>query len=198
MFISLSDVLIIFEQYRYLFIFPIAILEGPIITIISGFLVYLGLLNIYIIYILLVIGDLTGDAFHYAIGKYWRKSSWVKRYGHFLGYNEKSEESIENHFKKHEIKTVLSAKVLHGMGTAIQITAGIAGINFFRYIGVSLLGTIPKTLVLLLVGYYVGGSYIKIDGYLNTAAFITISVFLLVFLYFILNKIIRNFFVNNE
>lgn len=198
MFLSLSSVLFFLGQYKYLLIFPIVILEGPIVTVISGFLSYLGILNIYVAFTLLAIGDLIGDVLHYLIGKYWGRSSWVKKYGHFLGYDEKSEVYLENHFKKHKIKTVLSAKFLHGIGTAIQITAGIARVDFLSFLWISLIGTIPKTLILFLLGYYIGGSYIKIHGYLNIMAFVTIGVLIIILLYFILNKYIKNYFVGNN
>jgi membrane protein DedA with SNARE-associated domain len=70
MLIPLPDILIILEKYKYWLIFPIVIIEGPIIVVISGFLVYLGFLNAYITYIILVIGDSIGDSMYYAIGRY--------------------------------------------------------------------------------------------------------------------------------
>jgi len=198
MFMSLSDVLSILEQYKYLLIFPIVILEGPIIMIVSGFFVYLGFLNIYVTFLLLVVGDLTGDALHYVVGRYWQKSPWIKRNGYLFGYNEKSEEYIGNHFRNHSIKTVIFAKFAHGVGTAIQIAAGIARIDFSKYLFINFLGTVLKTLILMSIGYYVGGSYVKIDGYLNTFALIMISIFLFLFLYYLSHKYIKNYLMRSE
>ena len=50
------------SYYKYWLIFPIMVLEGPIITVISGFLVSLGTLNAFVAYPLLFFGDLLGAA----------------------------------------------------------------------------------------------------------------------------------------
>src|SRR3989344_6526630 len=188
MFMSTSEVLILLEQYKYFVIFPIVIFEGPIITVISGFLVYLGILNPYLTYILLIVGDLIGDSLYYSIGRFWRSFRWLKKVGYFFGYSEKSEEFLENHFKKHKFKTLFIAKFSHGMGGTIQISSGIAKVDFLDFLLINFIGVIPKTLILLIIGFYLGDSYIKIDEYLNSIALTVITVFLLVFLYFILRK----------
>jgi|SRR3989344_502170 len=198
MFISPVESLAILEYYKYLIIFPIVIFEGPIITIISGFLIYLGILNPFITYVLLIIGDLIGDSLYYSIGKFWRRSIGIKKLGHFLGYNEKSEEFLENHFKKHLFKTLFIAKFSHGIGGTIQASAGIAKVNFIQYLWINLIGIIPKTLILLIIGFYLGSSYLKINIYLNSIASIVIGVVILVFLYIILDKPVKDFLRKNK
>jgi len=198
MFLSSTDILFFLEQYKYLLIFPIVVFEGPIVTVISGFFIYLGLLNAYIVYALLVAGDLTGDVLHYIIGRYWQKSVWIKRHGSWFGYDENSEEFLENHFRKHKIKTLIAAKFFHGMGTAIQITAGIAKVNFFQYLWLNLIITILKTSALLFLGYYLGGSYIKIDGYLNIIACVAISIIVVVLSFAISSKLARKYLIKSE
>jgi membrane-associated protein len=198
MHLPLSDVVFFIEQYKYLLIIPIVIIEGPIITIICGFFIYLGKLNPYVVYVLLVSGDLAGDLLHYVIGKYWRNSSVVEKYGHFLGYNEQSEKFLENHFEKHKIKTIILAKFSYGIGTFLQIIAGIARVDFNQFFWISLYGTVAKTLILLFVGYYVGSSYVKINDYLNTTAFVLISVLIVVVSYIISNKLVKKYYIKNE
>ena len=188
MFMSASEVLVLLEQYKYFVIFPIVIFEGPIITVISGFLIYLGILNPYLTYLLLIVGDLVGDSLYYSIGRFWRSSNWFKKISSLFGYSEKSEEFLENHFKKHKFKTLFLAKFSHGMGGTIQISSGIAKVDFSDFLLINFIGVIPKTLILLIIGFYVGNSYVKINEYLNSIALTVITVFLLVFLYFILRK----------
>ncbi len=194
MFIEPSNVLSILEHYKYWIIFPVAIVEGPIIIIISGFLAYLGILNAFVVYIVLVIADTIGDSLYYLIGRYWRSSAKVKKVATYLGYNEKSEEFLEGHFKKHKIKTFLLAKISHGIGGSVQVAAGIAKVNFLEFLLVNIITTIPKTLILFMIGFYVGGSYLKIDGYLDRIALITISIFVFIVLYFLLRKPVKDFF----
>lgn len=56
--------------YGYLIIFPLMIIEGHIITVIAEFLASLGYFNVFTIYSLMVLADLTGDTIYYAIQKH--------------------------------------------------------------------------------------------------------------------------------
>ena len=198
MFISPTEVLTILEQYKYFVIFPIVIFEGPIITIISGFLIYLGVLNPYVTYVLLIVGDLIGDSLYYSIGRFWGRSLWVKKLAPLLGFKGNSVDTIENHFKKHLYKTLFIAKFSHGMGGTIQASSGIAKVNFGKYLWINFVGITIKTLILLVIGFYLGESYIRIDGYLHYIAFITIAVAVLWVLYFSSMRYFKKFVDEKE
>lgn len=188
MLIPLSDILIILEKYKYWLIFPVAIIEGPIIIVISGFLVYLGFLNTYITYIILVVGDSIGDSMYYAIGRYGGNITWIKKIGYFLGYSQKIKVSLINHFDRHTTKTLLLAKFSHGLGSAVQVTAGLAKINFSKYLSIEVLGTLVKTLILFVLGFYIGESYEQINNYLQMIAITVIGVVIFIISYFTLNN----------
>jgi len=49
--------------YKYLILIPLAVVEGPIITVIAGFLITLGYMNIFLVYLIVIAGDLAGDYF---------------------------------------------------------------------------------------------------------------------------------------
>ncbi len=196
---GISNALFLLKHYKYFLIFPVAIVEGPIVILISGFLVYLGVLNPFIVFILLVIADVIGDCLYYTIGRHWRNWRWIKRYTKFIGYNEKSEAFLEKHFKNHKGKTFLLAKFSHGIGGAVQVSAGIARVNFLEFVAYSFIGTTPKTLVLLLLGYYAGASYIKIDNLFNYIAYFTITITALVLLiYFFMGKYIKGLLLRDD
>ena len=193
--VSLGHLLVLFKYYKYVLIFPVAVFEGPIISVISGFLVSLGFLNGLLTYIILVCGDLVGDSLYYAVGRYWGNSAWAKKVMRPLGYSENMEQIIENYFAKHKGKTLLLAKFSYGLGGASQVAAGIAKVNYYEFFLFSLLGTLPKSLILILIGFYAGSSYIKINSYLNSIAFVTVSVVVaLIIGYIVLNKLAKKYF----
>lgn len=194
MFISPTELLSILEQYRYWIIFPIAIFEGPIIIIISGFLVSLGVLNGVVAYSVLVFADIIGDSIYYAIGRYWGRSKWIKKIGKYIGYDERSEAYIQEHFKKHKIKTFMIGKISHGLGGTIQVASGIAKVSYYEFLWLSLLGTVPKALLLIVIGYYLGSYYDRINGYLQNMAFFSVSLLVFVLLFFI-SKNMKNSFL---
>ena len=192
---TLTQVLLLLEQYKYILIFPIVVFEGPIITVISGLLVSLGYLNGIVAFVVLVAGDLTGDFLYYLLGRFGRHSRWIKKLGVFVGYNEKSEHYLEEHFKKHKGKTFMLGKLAHGVGTTVLVAAGIAQVSIPEFLWWNLLGTIPKTLILLLIGYYAGSSYVQIDKYLSSFAAVTVGiVVVLIIAYILLNRFAKDYF----
>src|SRR3989338_1390938 len=70
--------------YRYVALFSVVAIEGPISTLIAGYLSSLGLLNFWIAYVVAVSGDLASDAGYYALGRFGRER-FVKKYGHYVG-----------------------------------------------------------------------------------------------------------------
>jgi membrane protein DedA with SNARE-associated domain len=56
-----DDVVRLLEQYGYVFLFLIAVGEGPIITIVGAFLASQGYFNVFAVYAVIASGDLTGD-----------------------------------------------------------------------------------------------------------------------------------------
>lgn len=191
MFLSPQEALAILEHYKYLVIFPITVFEGPIITVIGGFLVYLKILNGFVAYFLLVFGDWVGDILHYVLGRYFSNSVWFKKTAKYFGYDERREKIVEKHFRNHPRKTVLLAKVSHGAGGFVQIVAGMAKMDFWQFMKYSLLGTAPKTLLLFVLGYYLGNSYQMIDHYMNRIAFVIFFILIMVVIYFVIKRFVK-------
>lgn len=198
MFISLADILTILEHYKYFLIFPIAIIEGPIIIIITGFLVFLGYLNGVVAYSVIIVADMIGDSMYYGIGRLWKKSAFMKKWAKYLGYDESSEAFLEEHFKNHKGKTFLLAKISHGVGGAVQVSSGIAGVKYSEFLFYSFIGTVPKALILFFVGYYAGSSYMKIDNYFDFIAKITLTFAVVVIFYFISTKYAKKYLTKQK
>jgi len=195
---SISEIFIILGYYKYWIIFPVVIFEGPIIIILSGFLVSLGVLNPYLAFLVLIVGDLIGDSMYYSIGRYWRNSKFVKKYGRFVGYDAEKAVFLEDHFSKHLWKTLLVAKFAQGMGSTIQISSGIAKVNYLKFLWINIVGVIPKTIILMTLGFYIGDSYEKINEYIHSIAFTFVTLAITSFLYFTINRIIKGYLINDS
>jgi len=192
---AIYHLLPLIRHYRYEIIFPIVIFEGPMITVISGFLASIGVVNAVFTYALLVVGDMVGDSLYYAAGRYWFNANFVKKIARFFGYSENVEKMLEEHFHKHTGKSLLFGKLSYGLGAVVQITAGVARVNFSEFLFFQMLGTLPKTLILFLIGYYAGNSYVKINTYLSSLALITpIIAVCLIAGYIILTQLARMYF----
>jgi membrane protein DedA with SNARE-associated domain len=164
--------------YGYFVILPVAILEGPIITVIAAFLAAQGYFNIYAVFAIVVIGDLLGDLLYYGIGRFGTKLFNTK-FGKRFGLDTKHLALIEKHYATHSGKTLIIGKWTHSLGLVTLTGAGAAKMPVGRFMWYSLLGTIPKSLVFLLLGYYTGYAYQKINMYFNDAAYIMGAVIVL-------------------
>lgn len=165
--LSVAQAVALLETYRYLLIFPIVFVEGPIITVICGWLVATGQLNFFLIYLLIITANLSCDSMYYAIG-YWGGPAVIKRWGYWFRINLEQTIKLKNHFDNHGGKILLVAKITpHFAATVGLAGAGLAHYRFrlfFRYCAST---EVIKTLVFLLVGYFIGDAYQEIVNYLN-------------------------------
>ncbi|MCL4378138.1 MAG: VTT domain-containing protein [Actinobacteria bacterium] len=188
-------------KYGYPIIFLLVVYEGPLITIISSFLAASGLFNVFIIYPLVVIADLTGDIIWYYVG-YFGREKIITRWGRFLGlpYSRMDKfEKINERFKNHQGKILFSAKVTHVIGFPFLIVAGIFKWDIKKFMWFNFLATLPKSLLWVIIGYFFGQASVTISKYLKYSTFISIGILILsILIYFIIIKIAKRFFKNYE
>jgi membrane protein DedA with SNARE-associated domain len=125
--------------------------------------------------LLVVIADLIGDAIYYALGR-WGGIYFVARWGRYFGITQERIVDLEKHFDEHAGKTLIIGKISHGVGVVALVAAGAAKINFWKFLWYNLISSIPKSLALLLVGFYFGAVYTRIIRYLDYLAWIMVIV----------------------
>ena len=185
----MPGLIIWFLRYKYLVIFPVAVVEGPIITILSGFLASLGYLHFWLIYILIVIADLLGDSLFYMLGRFGREK-FIEKYGHYIGIRLNEVRGLERHFQKHKNKTLFIAKFAHGFGSIVLVAAGIARVPYKHVIRANAAPTAIKSMILMLIGYYYGQFYAKFNTYLNLAAILALLIFVIVYTFLLKTKLL--------
>jgi len=166
MIFSLDQIIGWLLVYKYVILFPVMVIEGPIITIIAGFLSSLDFLNIFIVFPVIAIADLTGDFIYYAIGR-WGREKFIDKWGHYLGIDKQRVEKLEDHFEKHRKKTLIFGKLSHAFGAPILVAAGIVKIPLGQFMWFNFLATVPKSLIFLTIGYYFGQAYVRLNKYLD-------------------------------
>ncbi len=161
--------------YGYLILFPLIVVEGPIVSITAGFLSSINILNIFIVYPVVVMADLIGDIFYYSIGR-WGGKRFLHKYGKFFRLNERIIDKLEAHFKKHTKKTIIIGKISHAFGAPILVSAGIARVRIYEIFWSNFVVTIPKYLILLSIGYYFGQAYVSFDKYLDYLSLVIVVI----------------------
>ncbi len=185
---SLTTISLWIISYGYLFILPISIIEGPIITVIAAFLAHQGYFNIVVVYFIVVLGDLIGDLLFYSVGFFGKRLSNTF-VGRFFGLTDSRIKRVSDHFDVHSGKTIFWGKLTHSMGWAVLSAAGMVRMPIGRFLWFNFLGTLPKSLVFVLIGYYLGYAYKSIDSYISKIASVLFFVLLIaIFVYYRGNK----------
>ncbi len=180
-------------QYKYWIIFPLVVIEGPMVTIISGLLASLGYLNFFIAFPVIFAADITSDSIYYFLGR-WGRDRFHKKNNSFIGIKSRQIVKLERHFEKHGGKTLIIGKYMHLFIIPIMISAGMAKIRYLKFLFFVLIGNLPKSLILILVGFYFGSGYLIIKHYLDISSAVTIVTVLFISLAYLIYKI----FLKNE
>lgn len=190
---SFPQIIFFLTTYKYFFLFPIVVIEGPIISVIAGFLSSLGHFNIFVAYTVIVVGDLTGDTISYALGR-WGGIKLIERWGHYIGLNVGHVEKFRNHFDKHTASTIILGKLAYALELPFLIGAGLAKVPYKKFLLYTLIPTLPKSLLFLLIGFYFGETYNKINVYFDYAAIGTVSLAIMfIVTYFVVKKMSRKY-----
>lgn len=166
MFFDFTQIFSWLINYKYLILLPFTIVEGPIITVIAGFLSSLGALDLLITFSVVVLGDLIGYIIYYSIG-HWGREKFVIKWGKFIGLNLERVQRMERQFARRGKTLLIWGKISHVFGAIILVSAGMAKIKFKDFIMLNLIATLPKSAILLLIGFYFGQAYVRINKYFD-------------------------------
>jgi len=182
MILSIDSIIALIQQYGYLVIFPVSIIEGPIIAVISGFLVSLGYLNAAVVFLVLLLGDFVGDTFYYFLGR-WGGTRILHKWGKRLGFKEKHIQDGIQYFHTRGGKILLVSK-LQAIGSVVLFSAGAARMHYGKFIAYNMIGSLPKVLIFEAIGIYGGASFTVVNQYINTfGAIVTASTVILLALW---------------
>ena len=150
--------------YRYPIALPLAFVEGPIVMLVSGILIRSGFFDFWPIYLLLMAGDLIGDATWYWIGRRGGRT-FIEKYGKFISVTNERIERVEKFFQNHHASILFIPKITMGFGFAIAtlMAAGAARVNFRKYMIINFLGGFIWTGFLIGIGFFLGNFYITIN-----------------------------------
>jgi membrane protein DedA with SNARE-associated domain len=154
------------SHYGYWLMLPLMILEGPVVTIISAMLARLGAFNIFIVFVLSVVGDMIGDIILYGLG-YKYGMGFVRKVGKYLGITEKLVLKMEEYFKKHGGKTIFTVKSTTGLCFATFTAAGIVRMDFKKFVKYSFLGGLAWSGFLVILGYFYGYMWATLKYYIT-------------------------------
>lgn len=155
--------------YGYVALLPLAVVEGPVVTVAAAFLASRGLLDVAIVYALAVLGDLIGDMLLYGAGG-WALLGLAGRQGAWAARLQARIAGIAPRFRSRAGAMLLLGKLTHSAGFAVLLAAGAARVPLPQFLLFNLLGTLPKSLLFVAVGYWFGQLYSASQGELRVAS----------------------------
>lgn len=176
--IGLETVTALMAKHGLVVIAPIAVLEGPIVTVIAAWLASQNMFSVWSVSVVVILADLVGDIALYALGR-WGLNRMPKRWRDKLGLSRARLVSAGRHFQNRGVKTLLFGKWTHSAGAPVLVAAGIARMNIWLFMLTNLIATIPKSLAFVALGYWLGSYYGKIDSWLTKGSLILLALIVL-------------------
>ena len=138
-------------------ILPMAVIEGPFVSVLTGFLSAQGYLPWLAALILLICGDLIGDVIYYWIGRTSRTP--LSGLGQRLGMRPVLTPELQRGLTQNAAKMLFIGKWTHSIGCLVLIGSGMLRLPLARFILVNLVATVPKSALLFSLGYFAGDHY---------------------------------------
>ena len=151
--------------YKYALMAPAAFLLGPTVSLLSGFLLRLGYVELVPTWLALAAGELLGDVLWYWLGRRYG-DSFVAKFGRYVGITEHTLGSVKRMFNRYHDAIIFFSKLTAGFGLApaIFFTAGLSRVSFRRYMALNVAGQILWTSGLLAAGFFAGNIFASVDS----------------------------------
>lgn len=184
----MENILNLLTQYKYLILFPLSIVEGPILAVMGGFLCTNGFFNPFILYPIIISGDMIGDSLVYTLGR-WGVPEFLKKIARKIGLFASDIEPVRAYFDSNPRKTISLSKITLGVGFAGLYLAGNTRIPYTKYIVICLITSALQYIVYISIGLLFGAAYRQISEYLDfVSAFIFVLVLAIILVYFIRSR----------
>jgi membrane protein DedA with SNARE-associated domain len=184
---TLDGALHLLQAHGLWLLFPLATVEGPIVTVLAAYLARLGHMNLFLIYWIVVAADLFGDAVFYWVGRLGH-GSVPERWRHRLGLDAARQAALEEHFRQAGGRTLIIGKLTHAAGLIVILSAGSAQMPFGKFMLYSTIGTLPKSLFFVVLGYSLGAAYAAIDSWIFRATVVVFAAMLIGGLLWLLHR----------
>lgn len=179
---DLHPILQFLVTYGYWIAVPIMIIEGPIITIVMGFLSSLGLFNILLVIALGTISDLISDTAFYWSG-YHGGSKVLQKLKIPQVHENGALQKLKNRFDDHPGKIFFGAKVLTGVAQTTFVLAGVTQVSYRKILKYSIPGGVVWSTGLAVLGFYFGRYATDISLFLTRAGLILFGLLVVFILY---------------
>jgi membrane protein DedA with SNARE-associated domain len=174
---SLDSLDALIRAHGLLIMTPLAILEGPVVTVIAGYFARLGYLSLTGIFAVVMAVEVFGDLLFYSLGRWVIRPDgtppgWLTR----LGLTQERLEKVVRSFDQKGGRMLVLGKLTHSAGALVLTAAGMSRMPLAPFLFYNIVAAIPKTGVLLGVGWMSGDILSQVNDWL---AYASLGVFIL-------------------
>ena len=157
---------------------------SELVLIPAGYLAHKGEMSFSLVLLASVLGSLAGASFNYVLAL-WLGRPFLEKYGKYFFVRPELLHKTDQFFLKHGAISTFTGRLILGIRHLISIPAGLTRMHFGKFSFYTCLGAGVWSLVLMLMGYFIGGNeqLIKENLPVMTAA-ILVSVALILAIYY--------------
>lgn len=141
-------------------------LPSEIIMPFSGYLVTTGQFTMLGVTLAGAIGNVVGSVVAYYVGV-WGGRPFVERYGPYMLVSRKDLDTADRWFARYGEAAVFFSRMLPVVRTFISLPAGIARMNFPRFVVFTFLGALPWCYLLAYIGVKMGEKWERLRDYFH-------------------------------
>ena len=156
---------------------------SEVVLIPAGYLAYEGEMNLFLILLFAVAGSLVGAFVNYFIALYLGRR-FILRFGKYFFISEETLAKLDAFFENHGHISTFTGRLIPGIRQLISIPAGIARMNLFEFTLYTALGAGIWSLVLILLGYFIGKEQDLLQRYLKEITLITLLMISLLLMWY--------------
>lgn len=160
-----------------------------------------GELNVFLVVLFATLGADVGAAINYGLAYYLGRPVIYRfansRWGHLCLLNQEKIEKSEKFFTDHGVTATLVGRVLPGIRQLISIPAGLAKMNFAKFIIYTTVGAGVWNCILAVLGWYLH-SFVpkhqlsdKIEEYSEYIKIVILAAVLIAIVYFLVKTVIK-------
>ncbi|KAB8307196.1 MULTISPECIES: DedA family protein [Rahnella] len=155
------------KAHGLLFLTPLAIIEGPVVTVLAGYFVRLNYFSLSVIFAVVMAGEILGDILFYSLGRWvigpdGQPPGWLAR----LGLTQPRLEKMVRSFDSKGGRLLVLAKLTHSAGALVLTGAGMARMSLIPFLFYNIIAAIPKSLFLLAIGWMFGDIIAQVNNWI--------------------------------
>jgi membrane protein DedA with SNARE-associated domain len=153
----------------------------------AGLLVSQGKMSLWAITMAGALGNLAGSIVAYLVGAFGGRP-FLEHYGKYLLISHKKLEIADGWFAKYGGKAVFFSRMMPIVRTFISLPAGIARMNFLKFLIYTFVGAVPWCLLLGYIGVLLGPEWERIKPYFHILDIVVVIAFVGAVIYFVMKR----------